>query len=72
SNNDIDMFIGSSLSLTNLTGHPEISFPIGFTANGMPANTSLTGKLFGEPEILLAVNAYQSKTDHHHKHPSMP
>jgi hypothetical protein len=31
----------------------------------------MTGKLFGEPEILLLAHAFQSKTDHHLKHPSL-
>ncbi len=29
------------------------------------------GKLFGEAEILLLAHAYQSKTDHHQKHPTL-
>lgn len=29
----------------------------------------MTGKLFGEPELFLLAHAFQSKTDHHLKHP---
>ena len=68
---DLDLFVGSSLSLTNLTGHPEISLPHGFNSEGNPTNLRFTGKLFGEAEILLLAHAFQSATDHHLKHPNL-
>ena len=68
---DIDLFIGSSLSVTNLTGHPELNIPHGFTSQGTPSSLRFTGKLFGESEILLLAHAFQSKTDHHLKHPKL-
>jgi len=67
---DLDLFIGSNLGLTNLTGHPEISLPHGFF-NGSPTSLRLTGKLFGEPEILLLAHAFQGRTDHHLRHPAL-
>jgi Asp-tRNA(Asn)/Glu-tRNA(Gln) amidotransferase A subunit family amidase len=67
---DLDLFIGSSLGLTNLTGHPEMSVPNGFF-QGSPTSLRLTGKLFGEAEILLLAHAYQTATDHHLRHPSI-
>jgi Asp-tRNA(Asn)/Glu-tRNA(Gln) amidotransferase A subunit family amidase len=68
---DIDMFIGSSLSLTNLTGHPEISFVHGFDERGMPTSMSITGKLFGEADMLLLVHAFQQKTGFNLRHPDL-
>jgi len=67
---DLDLFIGSNLGLTNLTGHPEISVPGGFF-EGTPTSLRFTGKLFGESEILLLAHAYQSKTNHHSQHPPL-
>ena len=67
---DLDLFIGSNLGLTNLTGHPEISVPGGFF-EATPTSLRFTGKLFGESEILLLAHAYQSKTNHHSKHPPL-
>ena len=68
---ELDLFIGSSLGLTNLTGHPEISLPHGFNSEENPTNLRFTGKLFGEAEILLLAHAFQSATDHHLKHPKL-
>jgi Asp-tRNA(Asn)/Glu-tRNA(Gln) amidotransferase A subunit family amidase len=68
---DLDLFIGSSLSATNLTGHPEISIPHGFDSKGQPTSLRFTGKLFGESEILLMAHAFQKKTDHHLKRPRL-
>jgi len=68
---DIDVFFGSRLGVTNLTGHPEISLVSGFNSQGQPSSLRLTGKLFGEEDILLLAHAYQSKTDFHLKRPSL-
>ena len=66
---NLDLFIGADLLLTNRTGHPVISLPNGFF-EGSPTALQMTGKLFGEPELLLLAHAFQMKTDHHLKHPS--
>ena len=68
---DLDVVIGSSVYLTNLTGHPEISVPSGFYTEGLPCTLRLNGKLFGEGEMLKVAHAFQSKTDHHRRHPAM-
>ena len=67
---DFDLFVGSDLGLTNLTGHPEVSMPDGFF-QGSPTSLRFTGKLFGEAEILLLARAFQGATDHHLKHPTL-
>ena len=66
----LDLFIGANPLLTNRTGHPMISLPNGFF-EGSPTALQMTGKLFGEPELLLLAHAFQSKTDHHLKHPAL-
>ncbi|HMA54262.1 MAG TPA: amidase [Acidobacteriota bacterium] len=68
---DLDVLIGSALGPTNLTGHPEIAFPQGFDSKGQPAALRLTGKLFGEAEILLLAHAFQQRTDFHLKRPKL-
>ena len=68
---DLDLFIGSQLGVTNLTGHPEISLLSGFNAQGQPQSLRLTGRLFGEEDILLLAHAFQGKTDHHLRRPKI-
>jgi len=67
---NLDLFIGSHQPLTNRTGHPVISLPNGFS-RGSPTALHLTGKLFGEQEILLLAHAFQAKTDFHSQHPRL-
>ncbi len=64
-----DVFVGSLLTLTNLTGHPEVVIPNGFRENGTPYSINFTGKLYGETELLSLARAYQEATGHHLKHP---
>jgi Asp-tRNA(Asn)/Glu-tRNA(Gln) amidotransferase A subunit family amidase len=65
---DLDLFIGANNVLTNRLGLPIVSVPNGFF-EGSPTALQMTGKLFGEPELLLLAHAFQSRTDHHLKHP---
>jgi Asp-tRNA(Asn)/Glu-tRNA(Gln) amidotransferase A subunit family amidase len=67
---DLDLFIGSNQAITNRTGHPVLSIPSGF-ARGSPTALHLTGKLFGEQQILLLAHAFQAKTDFHLRHPRL-
>ena len=66
----LDLFLGANLLLTNRTGHPALSMPSGFF-EGSPTALQMTGKLFGEAELLLLAHAIQSRTDHHLKHPTL-
>lgn len=67
---DLDLFLGAEGLLTNRLGYPILSVPNGFF-EGSPTALPLTGKLFGEPELLLLAHAFQSRTDHHVKHPPL-
>jgi Asp-tRNA(Asn)/Glu-tRNA(Gln) amidotransferase A subunit family amidase len=68
---DLDLFLGALPLLTNRLGYPILSVPSGFF-EGSPTALQMTGKLFGEPELLLMGHAFQSRTDHHLKHPPLP
>ncbi len=65
---DLDLFIGSNLGLTNLTGHPEVCMPNGYH-EGSPTSLRMTGKLYGDTEILTLAHAYQQVTDFHLRKP---
>lgn len=62
---------GSSLLLCNLTGHPTVVVPNGFSTNGTPTSICFLGKLFGEAELLAVAKRYQDATEHHRKHPQL-
>ena len=67
----VPSFAGRQLSMTNLTGNPVVCMPIGFNQNGSPVSITLVGNLYDEATILAAAKAYQDKTEHHKKHPSL-
>jgi Asp-tRNA(Asn)/Glu-tRNA(Gln) amidotransferase A subunit family amidase len=71
----IDAFVcpsfgGEILLLTNLTGHPAVVVPNGFsTRSGTPTSITFLGRLYGETELLALARAYQHATDFHLKRP---
>ena len=66
-------YAGGNLTLTNLTGHPCVVLPNGFSAGqgGAKTPTSITfnGQLFEEGNVLAVAKAYQDATDWHKQHP---
>ncbi len=62
---------GSNLLLTNLTGHPCVVLPNGFTEKGTPTSITFLGNLFGEAETLAIAKAYQEATGFHLQHPAL-
>ena len=60
---------GRLVSVTNLTGHPQLSLPCGFGANGTPRALLLTGRLFEEGKLLRVAHAYQQATKWHKERP---
>ncbi|HEU0064245.1 MAG TPA: amidase, partial [Flavisolibacter sp.] len=65
----VPTFIGSQLSITNLTGNPVVCMPSGFNQRGLPLSITLIGNLYDEASILEAAKVYQDKTDYNKKHP---
>jgi Asp-tRNA(Asn)/Glu-tRNA(Gln) amidotransferase A subunit family amidase len=62
-------FQGSSLVVTNLTGHPQMVVPAGFVEEGRPHTISFVGDLYGEATILAVARAYQEATGWDEMHP---
>jgi Asp-tRNA(Asn)/Glu-tRNA(Gln) amidotransferase A subunit family amidase len=72
----VDLYVGSGqdLSITNLTGHPTVVFPMGFRErNGrtIPGSVTLTGRLYDESTLLAVARAFQQATGDHLKHPPL-
>ena len=62
-------FGGSNLLLTNLTGHPCVVMPNGFTEKGTPTSITFMGRLFDEGTLLAVAKRYQDATEFNSKHP---
>jgi Asp-tRNA(Asn)/Glu-tRNA(Gln) amidotransferase A subunit family amidase len=65
----VPTFAGSQAAITNLTGHPAVCMPSGFSKSDMPTSFSIIGKLYGEATILALANAYQLNTNWEEVHP---
>jgi Asp-tRNA(Asn)/Glu-tRNA(Gln) amidotransferase A subunit family amidase len=72
----VDLYVsptygGNNLLLTNLTGHPSVIVPNGFTNEGQPTSITFVGDLFDEGVILGVAQKYQQATNFHTKHPKL-
>jgi Asp-tRNA(Asn)/Glu-tRNA(Gln) amidotransferase A subunit family amidase len=73
---EVDVFIvpsfgGNVLTLTNLTGHPAVVLPNGFTDRHTPTSITFVGGLYKEAQALAVAKAYQDATDFHKQCPPM-
>jgi Asp-tRNA(Asn)/Glu-tRNA(Gln) amidotransferase A subunit family amidase len=74
--NEVDLYIapsweGSNLLLTNLTGHPCVVLPNGFSDDETPTSITFIGKLFDEGTLIAFAKKYQDATEHHLMHPDL-
>ncbi|MEL7265283.1 MAG: amidase [Planctomycetota bacterium] len=71
----VDVMVNSGdIVHTNLTGHPSVTMPSGFTRRGgarLPRSITMTGRLYDEARLLALASAWQQKTGHHLQHPSL-
>jgi Asp-tRNA(Asn)/Glu-tRNA(Gln) amidotransferase A subunit family amidase len=64
-------FEGDNSLLTNLTGHPCVVVPNGFSKEGTPTSITFLGKLFDEATLLAVAKQYQDATEFHLRHPKL-
>ena len=62
-------FGNRQLAITNLTGHPALCMPIGFSKQGIPNSITFLSNLFREEELVKLGTYFQSVTEHDEKHP---
>jgi len=72
----VDLYIapsweGDNLLFTNLTGHPCVVLPNGFSKDGTPTSITFIGRLFEEGRLIAFAKKYQDATDFHKKHPEI-
>lgn len=53
----------------NVTGHPVVACPCGFTVTGLPIGMQIVGRPFEEATALRVADAYQRATDWHTRRP---
>ncbi|WP_422001660.1 amidase [Reyranella sp.] len=57
----------------DMSGHPSLTLPGGFTADGVPVGFQIVGRGFDESRLLAAGHAFQQATDWHlRRPPDMP
>jgi Asp-tRNA(Asn)/Glu-tRNA(Gln) amidotransferase A subunit family amidase len=64
-------FEGDNLLLTNLTGHPQVVVPHGFSPEGTPTSITFVGRLFDEGTLLAVAKRFQDATEFHLKRPRL-
>lgn len=62
-------FAGPQLLITNLTGHPALVMPNGFTPEGSPTSITFLANLFEEEKLVMLGRAYQDATDWNKRRP---
>jgi Asp-tRNA(Asn)/Glu-tRNA(Gln) amidotransferase A subunit family amidase len=72
----VDIYIapsdeGDNELLTNLSGHPCVVLPNGFSKEGTPTSITFIGRLFDEGRLIAFAKAYQDATDYNKQHPAM-
>ncbi len=69
---DFDLLVtppfSPALTITNLTGHPQVVVPCGFLKT-LPQSIVFTGRLYEEGTPMRVAHAYQQATEWHKKHP---
>ncbi len=57
--------------ITSMTGHPVVTVPNGFDADGTPTGIALLGQIYGEERLLLMAKTLQDATDYHQRQPPL-
>lgn len=66
----VPTFEGHQLAITNLTGNPVVTMPIGFGKDQLPESITLLGNLYQEAILLAAAKAFQDATPYNKQHPA--
>jgi amidase len=55
----------------DMSGHPTLTVPAGFTGDGLPVAVQFVGRHLGEREICRIGRAFQGATEWHRRHPAL-
>ena len=56
----------------NLTGHPAVSLPCGFSSGGLPIGLQMIGRRWKDFRLLALARAFQDRVDWHGRRPVLP
>ncbi len=65
----VSLPFSASLTLTNLTGHPQVVVPCGFNEKGLPQSILFTGRLYEEGTPMRVAHHFERATKWHTMHP---
>ncbi|WP_330231736.1 amidase [Nocardia sp. NBC_00508] len=66
-------FVNDMLAIPfNVTGHPALSLPIGFAANGLPIGLHIIGRAFEEAIVFRVATALEAELGQRHRRPPEP
>jgi Asp-tRNA(Asn)/Glu-tRNA(Gln) amidotransferase A subunit family amidase len=73
---EVELFItptfgGNNLLITNLTGHPAVVMPNGFSVDVEPVSITFIGSLYDEATLLAVADKFQKETDFHLRRPPL-
>ena len=60
---------GDQLAITNLTGHPSVTLPVGYKPDGTPGSITFIGHLYAEAQLLAFAKAFQDATPYNKQRP---
>jgi Asp-tRNA(Asn)/Glu-tRNA(Gln) amidotransferase A subunit family amidase len=67
----VSLPFSASLTLTNLTGHPQVVVPCGFNDKGLPQSLLFTGHLYEEGTPMRVAHHFERATKWHTMHPAL-
>ena len=73
---EVDLYVcpsygAQNLIRTNLTGHPTVVVPNGFSTPTRPTSITLTGRFWDESTLLAVASLYQGATGFHRRRPPL-
>ena len=69
---DVNTVVAKLTRPFNVTGHPALTVPCGFTQEGLPTGLQIVGKRFDEATVLRAAHGYESETGWKDRRPPLP
>ncbi len=67
----LQRFLRHARMPSNVTGHPAIAIPTGFSRDGLPLSMQIVGRHFDEATVYRVARAYEAATEWTDRHPAL-